>query len=229
MTFTKDKFNQRLSRSREAGRKAALTELEERVKKAGFKTLDEALEKLNGKAGAQEPVKPARTDDKPPDDKNDRPLNDRAQKKADAELATANTKLQDELRIARRRADRLEQRMQAEATERELEKLAVSAGVKEVDVAVHLFQKMLQSLTDDEIEKLDESKWFAEDLRKSKPYLFGVIDKPANTGTGVRPPADGKSTPSPTEGVNGVIDGKTASMEQIRGLLGKYKGIKLPT
>jgi hypothetical protein len=195
------------------GAEEALAGLDSRVKKHGFGSLDEALAALargangggtnhqpqNRNGNGSQPRQQARPNGQA--DPNDLPPPPRPPSKSDhkawaryererqqwqAKQEGYKSKLifeADRRRAALQRADALEAEMQ-------LQRIAWAAGVKDVDYAVHLYQRKLASMgdaTQEELSKLDHNKFFGEELKQSHPYLFTgeVVTRPATTGTGV--------------------------------------------
>jgi hypothetical protein len=94
----------------------------------------------------------------------------------------------------RARARELQAQLDAKDTEMDLREVAVSCGVKDVPYAISLFTRDMAGKSDDELAKLDERTYF-EQLRASKPYLFGEQVTRATTGVGA-PPSNMSPTPA---------------------------------
>ena len=104
-------------------------------------------------------------------------------------LTAENQRLLDERRRLNRTRAQEEKRRKAVERERDglraeydLRLAAVTAGVKDVDYAVHLLRQRLKGKTKEELEKFDEGAFFSTELRKSHPYLYDAKDVPADTG-----------------------------------------------
>lgn len=100
--------------------------------------------------------------------------------------------------------------------EMSLREIAVQVGVTDVDYALRLYMRDVEGKSAEELSKLDERQYF-EGLRKSKPYLFGEVVKPATTGPG---PGGAPQPPKPGQvnqqnATNGQFDAKTATPQQI--------------
>jgi hypothetical protein len=65
--------------------------------------------------------------------------------------------------------------------------------VKDVDYALALLQRQLQGMSQEELAKFDEDKFFTESLRKTHPYLYGESVQPVTTS----PTGDPKAPPTP--------------------------------
>lgn len=78
----------------------------------------------------------------------------------------------------------LQEALDAKEAEASLRETAVGLGVKDVDYALRLLTRELEDKDESELAQFDERAFF-DGLRKNKPYLFGELVQPANTGTGV--------------------------------------------
>lgn len=119
------------------------------------------------------------------------------------EQARLSRKLDESLE-ARRRANRaraqeekrrrrLERENDALRAEMDLKVVATQKGVKDVDYALHLLRLKLSKMKPAEIESFDEEAWFAKELRKTHPYLYQAVERPAETT-----PEPVNTAPSPT-------------------------------
>jgi hypothetical protein len=156
--------------------------LERLVKELGMSSVNELKERLK-------PVQPKQPTQKiAPKQKQD---NQAARNPNDRRLSQLERE-RDEIakRMAREAftSKRLKRQLAAFEARTAIEKAAIAAGVRDVDVAVELLRKEAQGLTSEECVKFDEAKFFT-DLRTTKPYLFGEYVTPANTGTGSNTPA----------------------------------------
>lgn len=88
-----------------------------------------------------------------------------------------------------------------------LRQTAVEVGVKDVDYALRLFYRELETMDPAKLDAFSERTYFTE-LRKTKPYLFGETVQPAHTGTGpsgaVPPPKPGAVSAGQAQ--NGQVD-----------------------
>jgi hypothetical protein len=99
-------------------------------------------------------------------------------------------------------------------------------GVTDVDFGTYLLDQYVSGKSPEELEKFDEKKWF-EELRTSRPYLFGEVVRPATTGTGPgNPPAPRPSAALSTAATANGVDVKKMNPVQFRDYLAK-KGLSL--
>ena len=115
-------------------------------------------------------------------------------------------------KVSERRNDALQAQM-------ELQRVAMLAGVTDVDYALRLAWREMDGKSMEELAKFDESAFF-EGLRKSKPYIFGEIEVPATTGTAGNGSSEVPEPPSSdevtTQGANGQqFDAKNATQEEV--------------
>lgn len=110
-------------------------------------------------------------------------------------------------RKRRRRAERERDAAQAQAN---LERIASRVGVKDTDYAIHLYKQHCQGMSEDELSKMDEAKFF-EGLRQGHPYIFGETVVPATTGTSGAPP--GSHVPPPVSTAAAAGAAGTASVK----------------
>lgn len=85
-----------------------------------------------------------------------------------------------------------------------LRESAVASGLKDVDYGIRLLTRHLEGKTSAELEVFDDKAFF-DGLRKDKPYLFGEIVQPANTGTGV---GGAPNPPKPGAAAGAVANGQ---------------------
>jgi hypothetical protein len=138
---------------------------------------------------------------------------ERYRQQADA----ANRKAQNEERKRRQ----VEKERDAAEARRHLERVAMGAGIHadHVDFAVHSLERHLQNLPEDQrteaaLSAFDEKAYF-EGMRGTQPYLFGVQQIPATTGTGpsnAQPPRPPRVSQSAAQG--NVVDAMTMSREE---------------
>jgi len=232
-------FKKLKEKEREKGRKAALAEITEKVKAAGFESLDEALGQIPKLAAQVEELlsKPQPTDNedetmaqqkKKPANKNGQSKRNNTRGKKDrmeskdakeiARLERERAKERERWRKEEKRRKATEKKLAATEAMMELREVAINAGVKDVDYAVRLMTRECEGKTKEELAAFDETAFFTG-LRDTKPYLFGETTVPANTGTG----GDDETTPAvpkPGEvmtqtGEDKMFDARTASKEEI--------------
>ena len=230
----------------------ALAERVDRAKRAGHK---EALEKLAADAGVsvddllkrvKDPPKPQqqRASNREPQRQPQRQNGGRQPSDFDKKFEREKQKMQrekDEIakkaRSEARRARQLEDELDVERVNRQLERIALAEGVsaKEVRGALFYLADHLQDKSQDYRDKFDEAKYFREQLRTERPYLFGETVRPATTGTGAQPgnaaankAAGNAPPPAPAPGAarqvgadGQKIDARTMSAESFRELLAK--------
>jgi hypothetical protein len=92
---------------------------------------------------------------------------------------------------AERKARQLEKQREADRAEHELRIVAVSVGVKDIDYALTILKRQLAGMSQAELAKFDERKFFSDTLRKSHPYLYGEAVQPVTTS----PSSESKEAP----------------------------------
>jgi hypothetical protein len=227
-------LKKRLEKEAEKGRRRAISDLDAKAKAKGYADADEMLAAMDA-AEARRADPPPRRDLPPratPPARRDAPQpggGARPQARPPANdremiaLQKERDRLAKEAELARKRATRLERRMEETEVTNQLKGIASSVGIKELDFALHLFDEHNKRLTPEQREELDEKKFF-EDLKTSKPFLFGTIERNGNTGTGNPPPGG----PVPRTQTNGVVDMRNASQaDQDKWL--KERGLTRPT
>lgn len=198
-----EQFKKLKEKAQEKGRKAAQAEITDRVKAAGFESLDEALSQipqlqaqidqiLNQPEPDDKENEPMATPKKKPSNKrpgqkrSTRSKEDRMDSKNAKEIARLGRERQkdrDKWRREEKRRKLAEHKLAAAQAEMEVREIAINAGVKDIDYAVRLMTRECAKLPKEELGNFDESKFFTG-LRDTKPYLFGEMTVPANTGTG---------------------------------------------
>lgn len=117
-------------------------------------------------------------------------------------------------------------------TESELKLAAQAAGVIDTDYAVSVYTRAIQSMSEEELKGMDESKFFGETMRKTHPHLYAATERPINTGTKndpvVRQPATGGGGDPPKTDSNGKVDARKMTPQEFSELLQK-RGISAPT
>jgi flagellar motility protein MotE (MotC chaperone) len=220
-------FTERLEKAKKAGRTAYQAELDKQAQGLGFANNDAMIQHLrdqqasrrspNGQQNGNRPnggqQRQALTDPPPPQapvppkNKNDRQAMQKYEQEQ-AKLRRENERIakeRDEQKRLRRRAENQRNAIEAEAT---LKDIARGAGVQEVSIAIHLFREHCQGMSEADLEKLDEAKFF-EGLRATRPYLFGEATVQTSTGTSGAPPAAPRSAGTPLGAPPATVDAMT--------------------
>jgi hypothetical protein len=173
---------------RRQGRETAFSEVNAKAVKLGYRDWDDMVARTGppgggSRAPAKEP--PAPDDETPPAPPaaGGSRTNTRLEKeilRLTEDRRRANRRAAAEER-GRREAERLLVRQEALG---ELRLAAVQAGVRDVDYAVTLLERRLAGRTEKELEGFDEAAFFTTDLRASHPFLYGVVEKPADSSAG---------------------------------------------
>lgn len=232
--------------AKKRGAAAERAALEDRARALGFASLDDMLARAAPGSAAPAPVRasaaapPARqaapaagAETTPPTPPEAPPRG--AGRKAWEKYERARRQFDRDLQAYRERANRanarsrqLEAELEKQKTEQSLREMAMRAGVTDVDYAIHLFKGHLAGLTEDDIAKLDEQKWF-EELRAKRPYLFSERVVPATTGTaGAAPPAPQPGAAAAAAARNGQFDARKATPQEVEQRLRKM-GVSRPT
>lgn len=227
-----------------------MAELERKAKKAGFKSLEDMFAKTGKRggqrqreselptAGAQsrssQPA--ARAGDAPPAPV--APSEERASRRLQKDLERT---VEERRKANRARATEEKKRL---ALQRELDDTkvrnalmlaAVKNGVKDPDYAVELCRRHYEALPNEAQQAtFDENAFFATELRKTHPYLYGVEERPANTSPGSEPgergaapkPAGKDQTPPPNP--NGKKDARQMSHTEYQKEL-ETRGLMMPS
>lgn len=182
----------------------------------------EARKKAASKPEEPEEKKPVKPNPPQVDDKAHKAM---MRKQADANRAAAR---------ARRKAEKLQAQLAASEAERDLREEAIRAGVQDVDYALTLLKRDLQSRckTDDDFASYDTVGFF-KGLRKDKPYLWQAETEPATTGVdtaaeGVNGGAPAPSGSKGSEGGEGSVPRNAMEMsEEELGALHRELGLNL--
>lgn len=249
-----DQFKKLKEKERDKGRNAALAEITDKVKLAGFESLDEALAqipqlsaRIDELLSAPDPTdnkdkEPMAQPKKTPPNKgkrNGQPKRSNGRGKEDrmagkdakeiARLGREREKDRAKWRREEKRRKAAEQKLAATQAEMEIREIAINAGVKDVDYAVRLMTRECAKLPKDKLAEFDENQFFTG-LRDTKPYLFGETTVPANTGTGT---GDETTPPEPKPGEvltqtgdDTKFDARTASKEDVNK---RMRELGLPT
>jgi hypothetical protein len=228
---------------REKGKKAALAELEARLKKHGFSSVEEmeraAVSKNRpNRSNARPAAQPARSAPREPEaapaaaapaGSPDRAMRriEREREHALEEARRHNTARS----IEEKKRKKAEKELAAIQAEMELRTAAVRAGVTDVDYALELLRRSVRGKTAEELKSFDESAFFGKTLRASHPYLYGVVDQPANTvapEATKRPQPGQQAAPAKQElQQGGPVDARRLTANEYSDLL-KRTGIKDP-
>lgn len=174
------------------GQQAAIADL---AAKAGFSTPEELAQVLA--ALKQKPTTtPAPTqrtaptqgdDDAPltPEDlaksKDARRMEARFQRQLES-VTTERNRFQQQLQQQQQQAKAAKEEAEALRAEMYLRTMAAQKGVQDIDYAITLFSRAVENLSPEDAEKFDEAAFF-DQLKASKPLLFGETVVPASTGT----------------------------------------------
>lgn len=197
--------------------------LDDQARAMGYRSHDDMVQQASRRR-QQPPQQPSAT---PPSQQ--QPPN-RDTRRVDQRVAQANDQVR-KANKARANTDKrnkdLERQLRALEAETELKILAVRCGVKDVDYAISLIKRHTSSMTSDALEAFDEEKYFRDDLRKERPYLYGEEVRPADTTPaaakpasrpGEQPPAAPSPNPPPP-GHPGEVDVKSMTREEFEKFL----------
>lgn len=133
-----------------------------------------------------------------------------------AALREENGRLRQQLGRADQRRKQLQQHSYAREAEFELQRVATLQGINDTDYALRLFTRAMEGKSEEELAKVDEAAFF-KDLRKSHPYLFGEVVRPANTGTGTgAPPAPNAREATTTTAQGSQVDARKMKPEEFQ-------------
>lgn len=237
ITMQRATFAKQVRDAEGAGAKKEREALEARAKKLGFKDLDELLS--SGRRGARLPA-PAGGAAPTTAPAGTAPAGSRRHEK-ELERERKSRLAEKQARInAQRRAKVIQAELDSEQAERLLEKIAVAAGVQDVDYAVHLYNRHCAAQTSgkppEEVVKvlhgMDEAKFFA-DLRPKHAHIFGagaptVVPADTSTGGGNRPPAPGAGPAVKAAATGDQFSARTATAEEISARVKKIPGLQMP-
>jgi hypothetical protein len=182
---------------RERGKKEALAAIDEKIKAAGFASLDDAFSLLGQlKKGQQaQPQRKPEGKQQPQQPEGGQHLDGDGRAKNHAQYERERNQWMKERQAYQRKvADGekhtrdLKRRLDAKEAEIALREAATVVGIKDADYAQRLLTRHCAKLSPVELKKFDERTFF-EGLRETHPYLFGEIVRPATTGTGAGAPA----------------------------------------
>lgn len=238
ITMQRATFAKQVRDAEGAGAKKEREALEARAKKLGFKDLDELL--AGGRRGARVAAPVGGAAPTTPPAPGTAPAGSRRHEK-ELERERKSRLAEKQARInAQRRAKQVQAELDSEQAERQLEKIAVGAGVQDVDYAVHLYHRHCAAQTSgkspEEVVKvlaaMDEAKFFA-DLRPKHAHIFGagaptVVPADTSTGGGNRPPAPGAGPAVKAAATGDQFSARTATAEEISARVKKIPGLQMP-
>lgn len=204
--------------------------LDDQARALGYRSHDDMMQQA-ARAKQQPPPQRQQPNASPP---SQQPPN-RDTRRVDQRVAQANEQVR-KANKARANTDKrnkeLERNLRAMEAETELKILAVRCGVRDVDYAISLIKRHTSSMTPEALEAFDEEKYFREDLRKERPYLYGEEVRPADTTpTSAKPdakPGEQPPTPPPPNpppnGQPGEVNVKDMTRAQFEEFLAK-KGL----
>lgn len=231
------------------GRKESENAFNEKLRSLGYSSFDELVNALNSgerqkTRSREEDLTEELVDEQPKQTARPQQNNREAQKMANGkqqqqQSASATDR---EKQILRQQAERHRQRMIEEARRRrELERsleakeaemaireTAMQAGVRDIDYAVNLLARNLESKSEEELAAFDEKQFFSG-LRNTHPYLFGEVSRPATTGpgVGVQPAPMKPGTVAQTTAQNSQVDARKMNQSEFQEYL-RAKGLSSP-
>ena len=209
----------------EKGRKAALSDVEQKAKAFGFDSVDAMFKALESTRSGSTVETQQETRAAPKATQAQKPAQAAGNVSAEAlKLAKEMERARKDAEKASREARRYRQQLEKAQAEMEMKEVLLRAGVRdEVDYALSLMRRDIQSKlkTDPELASYSTDE-FLKGLRTNKPFLFGESRVAATTGTGgegpqARPPAPGQAAASTAQASQ--FDAKSASSEQIKARL----------
>lgn len=218
---------------RQRGRAALRNELDTEARKLGFRSHDEMVRQI---ATSRRNPAPKQAAQPQPAASDGAPAEQRESPRKIAALERDVARLTDERKRANRRVADLEREitrlkagLDSKDAELALRVAAARAGVQDVEYALHVLQGHLRGKSEEELRGFSEEKFFADTLRASHPYLYGVETRPANSSPALaagRPPVPPRIE-APADGSLAPVDAKSLSREQYQELLRK-RGITDP-
>jgi hypothetical protein len=121
-----------------------------------------------------------------------------------------------------RKAKEAQGEVDAVRAEMQLRTIAAGVGVQDIDYAITLFSREVEKLTPEQAATFDERAYF-EQLRKSKPLLFGETVQPATSGTGAggAPPSPKPAAVVASNGANARADVRKMNPQEYQAHLRK--------
>jgi len=107
-----------------------------------------------------------------------------------------------------------ERKLEAQEAEMVLRVAAASAGVQDVEFAMHVLKQHLGRLSADELSAFDETEYFRNTLRKERPFLYAVREEPASTSPEQSEPSP--NTPKKEDAPSSMKDARVMSAEELR-------------
>ncbi len=129
---------------------------------------------------------------------------------------------------AQRKRVAAEQALAAQEAETALRVAAARAGVRDVDYSLTILRRKMEAMTEEDLHTFDEDQFFSQTLREEHPFLFGVEERPATTGTHGAAP-----TPATTRASDGAplppgsVDAKKLTREEYDRML-RERGLLNP-
>lgn len=212
----------------EKGKRAALSEVEQKAKAFGFSSVDEMFKALEtSRSGASHEIaetKPAQKSAQVQQQAKQGGASKDAVAAEALRIAKEMERARKEAEKASREARRYRQQLEEYQAEAEMKEVLLRAGVREeVDYALTLMRKDIQAKleTDPELASYSTDE-FLKTLRTSKPFLFGESRVAATTGTGgegpqARPAAPGQA--ASTIAASEQFDARKATPEQLKARL----------
>lgn len=193
--------------------RAGISALDQRARQMGYATWEEMEAEL-ARLKAAPPPAPAAAAPPAPAAAPAAPASNSPGQPGEPVVSEREKELARQNRILKRKLD-------ASTARAAVERVAVQAGVKDVEYAVVLLNRELSGKSEAELGVFDHKKFF-ENLRPAHPYLFGETTVPLNTGTG------GSAPPSPPpgpvargQGQDGQVDAMKMSREEFEASLRK--------
>jgi hypothetical protein len=213
---------------RDKGRRMVIEDFDAKAQANGFKDHDDfmaAVARLARTKPQQQPTEPKSGTNQQPTEPQQQPQASMSEEERAKYLSNVRRVNRARAREEKRRRE-LERELERKDVERLMERAAIRAGVQDVDYAMTLLNRKIQSMSPEEAKQgFDEEKFFNEELRKSHPILYGTETRPATTGThgSAEPPKAPKPGEAPPgkEGDNGMVDARDLSGEDYQKLLEK--------
>jgi hypothetical protein len=244
VTISTEQLNDRLKRASEVAAKKEREQLDAEARELGFaddKSMKAYVKNLNlraepaPEADAEEPKpgkKPAVAPKPAAPAADASKLTDRQLKAWEAERAT----LAAEKAALERSNAKLRRQIDAKDTELHLREAARTAGIEDIDIALSIYERAVQNLTEEQLKTFDEVTFF-KGQKKDRPYLFKAdlvvpvvpITVPLTTGPGAdNPPAPAPGPAAQAQADAGRFDARKATQAQLNARL-KQLGVTPPT
>lgn len=218
---------------RQRGRSAVMAELNAEARKLGFQSHSDMVKAI---ATRRQPGKPAQqaTASNEPQSTSETQGSPRKLNALEREVARLNDeKKRQNRRIAELEKDnkRLKAQIDEKDAEIQLRVAAAKSGVQDIEYALHVLRQHLRGKNEQELSGFNEEKFFAETLRNSHPYLYGVETRPATSSPSVDTPPSRPAAPNmepPVDPTSGPVDARKLDPKQYQELLRK-RGITDPS